>query len=412
MTKSSSLFIIQRLARRKDMPQSEESMSPPKEIALLEMLSLVYEEMDIDAIEERFVNLTAEIFGFDRVGLFFVKHRKGMLQGKLCRGFEPGTISSLEIPVTAGNMLTRPLVTGFPVFNKEAKADPSILMLGLENFALVPIVNKKRLCCWQIKKCYKTDCPAFGKRWLRCWLVPGTKCGDVPMDDCGQKEQMCQDCEVYAQQDVDAVEGVMVVDNSVSNRPIHPEEVTLLSIVAHAVGGAINNTKVYTRTLRESIQDELTGLYNRRFFNERLLDEVERTRRYGGYFSIVICDIDLFKRINDTYGHPVGDRVLVQVASLLQNNIRSSDMACRYGGEEFALLLLNSSKELACSLAEQLRKKLAATAMSDIDGECITASFGVATFGTDSISFEGLVSKADQALYLAKTQGRNQVQTL
>ncbi|HIJ90142.1 MAG: GGDEF domain-containing protein [Desulfobulbaceae bacterium] len=394
------------------MTQSEESMAPPKEIALLEMLSLVYEEMDIDAIEERFVNLTAEIFGFDRVGLFFVKHRKGMLQGKLCRGFEPGAISSLEIPVTAGNLLTRPLVTGFPVFNKETNTDASTLKLGLTNFALVPIVNKKRLSCWQIKKCYKNDCPAFGKRWLRCWLVPGTKCGDVPMDDCGQKELMCQECEVYAQQDVDAVEGVMVVDNSVSNRPIHPEQVTLLSIVSHAVGGAINNAKVYSRTLRESIHDELTGLYNRRFFNERLLDEVERTRRYGGHFSIVICDIDFFKRINDTFGHPIGDRVLVQVASVLQNNIRSSDMACRYGGEEFAVLLLNADKDLACSLAEQLRKKMAATPMADIGGDCITASFGVATFGKDSISFEGLVSKADQALYQAKTQGRNQVQSL
>jgi diguanylate cyclase (GGDEF)-like protein len=201
----------------------------------------------------------------------------------------------------------------------------------------------------------------------------------------------------------------MLVDNSVSQRPIIPQEVTLLSIVAHAVGGAINNAKVYSRTLKESIHDELTGLYNRRFFNERLLDEVERTRRYGGHFSILICDIDHFKRINDTYGHPVGDRVLVQVASLLQNNIRSNDMACRYGGEEFALLLLNSEKELALRLAEQLRKKLAAAAMPDIGGNSVTASFGVATFGKDSISFEGLVSKADQSLYLAKMRGRNQV---
>ncbi|MFA7346578.1 MAG: GGDEF domain-containing protein [Desulfurivibrionaceae bacterium] len=390
-----------------------ENTFPPKEIALLEMLSLVYEEMDIDAIEERFVNLTAEIFGFDRVGLFFVKHRKGMLQGKLCRGFDAGTISSLQIPVTADNLLTRPLVTGFPVFNKEAAAaDPYILKMGLTNFALVPIVNKKRLSCWQILKCYKNECPAFGKRWLRCWLVPGTKCGDIPMDDRGQKEQMCRECEVYAQQDVDAVEGVMVVDNSVSDRPIDSEQVTLLSIVAHAVGGAINNAKVYSRTLRESIHDELTGLYNRRFFNERLLDEVERTRRYGGHFSLVICDIDLFKRVNDTYGHPVGDRVLMQVASVLQNSIRGSDMVCRYGGEEFAVLLLNSGKELACGLAEQLRNKIAATPMADLGGESITASFGVASFGEDSISFEGLLSKADQALYQAKTGGRNQVRTL
>ncbi|MDH4164169.1 MAG: sensor domain-containing diguanylate cyclase [Nitrospirota bacterium] len=327
------------------MTQSN-SAQPPKETALLEMLSLVYEEMDINVIEERFVDLTADIFGFDRVALFFVKHRKGMLQGKLCKGFVPGTISSLEIPVSTENLLTRPLVTGLPVFSKAVPHDDDIVKLGLKNFALIPIVSKKRLSCWQIRKCYKDDCPAFGKRWLRCWMVPGTKCGDIPLDDIEQKEQLCRECEVYAQLEANAVEGVMIVDNSISNRPIPPEEVALLSIVAHAVGGAINHAKLYSRTLRESIHDELTGLYNRRFFNERLLDEVERTRRYGGSFSILICDIDHFKRINDTYGHPIGDRVLVQVASLLQNNIRSNDMACRYGGEEFALLLLNSDKDL------------------------------------------------------------------
>jgi diguanylate cyclase (GGDEF)-like protein len=382
-----------------------------KDISMMEMLSLVYEEMDIDAIEERFVNLTADIFDFDRVALLFVKHKKGILQGKLCKGFEPGVISSLELPVTADHLLTRPLVTGFPVYNHEIKPDPFLEKIGLENFALIPIVNKKRLSCWQIKKCYKEDCPAFGKKWLRCWLVPGTKCGDVPLGDCGQKEQMCRECEVYAQQEVESIEGVMVVDNSISNKPIDPEQVTLLSIVAHAVGGAINNAKVYSRTLRESIHDELTGLYNRRFFNERLFDEVERSRRYGSHFSIIMSDIDYFKRVNDTYGHPTGDQLLIQVASVLRENIRSSDLVARYGGEEFALLLLSADKELAVTIAEQLREKLAQTPMAAINNELVTASFGVATFGADSISYEGIVAKADQALYLAKTQGRNLVRT-
>lgn len=383
-----------------------------KEVALLEMLSLVYEELDINAIEERFVDLTAGIFGFDRVALFFVKHRKGMLQGKLCKGFEPGSISSLQIPVTDDNLLTRPLVTGFPILQGMDQASLPLPELGLTNYALVPIVSKKRLSCWQIKKCGKKDCPAFGKKWLRCWLVTGTRCADGCPDDDGGKEQRCRECEVYAQQEIEAVEGVMIVDNSLSRKPIIPHEITLLSIVAHAVGGAINNAKVYSRTVRESIHDELTGLYNRRFFNERLLDEVERARRYGGSFSVVMCDIDHFKRINDTYGHPIGDRVLAHVAGLLQSSIRSNDMACRYGGEEFALLLIATEKEFAARVAEQLRAKLAAAAMDEIGGNSITASFGVAAFGADAISFEALVSKADQALYLAKLNGRNQVRTL
>lgn len=391
---------------------SPETQKSTKEISLLEMLSLVYEEMDIDSIEERFVNLTADIFGFDRVGLFFVKHKKGVLQGKLCKGFEPGAISSVELPISANNLLTKPLVTGFPEFNLDGSSDPDLKKIGLENFAIVPIVNKRRLSCWQIKKCYKDDCPAFGQKWLRCWLVPGTKCGDYPDDDCGHKEQKCSECSVYAKQDVEAVEGVMVVDNSTSKKPIDSEQITLLSIVAHAVGAAINNAKVYSRTLRESIHDELTGLYNRRFFNERLLDEVERSRRYGGKFSIILSDIDNFKEVNDTFGHPTGDKILAEVASIHRNSIRASDMVARYGGEEFAILLLNAEKDLAITIAEQVREKLATTPMAAIDNQRVTVSFGVATFTEDSISFEGIVSKADQALYLAKTRGRNRVETI
>ena len=385
-----------------------------KELALLEMLSLVYEEMDLDTIEERFVNLTADIFGFDRVGLFFVKHRKGVLQGKICKGFNIGQISSLEIPLTSNSLFTKPLITGFPILSSDTRhvSDPYIEKIGLHNFALIPIVNKKRLSCWQIKSCTKTDCPAYGKKWLRCWLVPGTKCGDIPLDDCTKKEETCRECEVFAKQDTGTAEGVMIVDNSNSKTPIDREQTTILSIIAHAVGGAINNAKVYSRTLRESIRDDLTELYNRRFFNERLVDEVDRSRRYGGIFSILLCDIDHFKEINDTFGHPIGDKVLIRVASILRDNIRSSDMIARYGGEEFSILLLNTDKNLARTLAGQLCRTLAASMVPEIDGKQITVSIGIATFNDDSISFEGLLSKVDRAMYLAKNQGRNQVMAL
>ena len=391
------------------MPSKPEKPSKAKEIALLEMLSLVYEEMDLDVIEERFVSLTAEIFGFDRVGLFFVKHRKGMLQGKLCAGFDAGQISSLEIPVDSNFVLTKPLVSGFPYFSRGNEKDPFLDQLGLRQFALIPIVNKKRLPCWQMKNCQQKGCPAFGKKWLRCWLVPGTKCGSIPSDQIAEKEKLCRECNVYAQQDVDCVEGVLVVDNSLTQTPINQEKVTILSIIAHAVGAAINNAKVFSRTLREAIHDELTGLYNRRFFNERLVDEVDRARRYNSSFSLVICDIDQFKQVNDTFGHPIGDKVLTRIASELKDNIRSSDMVARYGGEEFALLLLNTDKEMAGKLANELRRKIAASIIHEIEGRQVTASFGVATYGADAITLEGLVAKADRALYLAKSQGRNQV---
>jgi diguanylate cyclase (GGDEF)-like protein len=392
------------------IPRENQPEAGNRDLALLEMLSLIYEEMDLDTIEERFVDLTAEIFKFDRVALLFVKHRKGILQGKLCKGFDPGMISSLEIPILTENIFTKPLITGFPLISDKREADPLPATIGLTNFALIPIVNKKRLSCWQIKKCGQTDCPAFGQRWLRCWLVPETLCFNSSSSALnGSKMEQCRECQVFTQQDVDSVEGVLLADNSLSGMVITTECLSILAIIAHAVGVAIDNTKIYSRTLREAIQDDLTGLPNRRYFNERLLEEVDRARRYNSSFSLVFCDIDHFKQVNDTFGHPVGDRVLAQVATILRENLRSSDSVARYGGEEFALLLFNTKKEQALHLAEVLRQKIAEPLIPDLHGRRVQASFGLAVFGDDSSSFEGLIAKADQALYQAKALGRNRV---
>jgi GGDEF domain-containing protein len=353
------------------------------DVAIFEMLSLIYEEMDVDSIEERFVDLVSEAFSFDRVGLFFIKHKKGVLQGKLCKGFEPGTISSLEIPVEEKYLFTRPLISGFPLWDVVAENDFHARKMGLNNFALVPIVNKKRVPCWKVKGCEARDCPAFGKRWLRCWLVPDTKCNDGSVPTFEDKMKNCRACPVFASQNIDTVEGVMLVDNSISNKPIDSDMITVLSIIAHAVGVAINNSKVYTKTLKVAIKDELTGLHNRRYFNERLLDELERAKRYSVDVTLLLADIDHFKQVNDTHGHP-----------------------------EFALLLLNTTKQKAVEIAEGLRTVIEKTSEKETNGIKISASFGVAAFGEDANSFEGLISKADKALYFAKAQGRNRVCTV
>jgi diguanylate cyclase (GGDEF)-like protein len=377
--------------------------------AVPEMLSLIYEEMDVDIIEERFVNLVAEIFSFDRVGLFFVKHRKGVLQGKLCKGFAPGSISSLEIPITSEFLLTRPLVSGFPCWEKSIESDPFLRALGLTNFALVPIVNNKRLACWDIKKCGAYDCPAYGKKWVRCWLLPATGCcDDARPEDGREAEKACGDCAVFKRHDARATEGVMLVDNSLSGQPIAKETVMLLSIIAHSVGMAINHSKAFTSVLQESIRDELTGLHNRRYFNERLMDELERAKRYGGRFSLILADIDHFKVVNDTHGHRTGDAVLSWLGRLFRHHLRHSDVVSRYGGEEFALLLLDTDKAKAVTIAEHLRAAVAEEAGEAV-GPRITVIFGVATHGEDGHAFESLLEKADKALYVAKAQGRNRV---
>ena len=379
-------------------------------IQVLEMLSLIYEDLDIDTVERRFVELTNEIFSFDRLALFFVKHHKSVLQGKLSKGFDDGEIEALNIPISEEYVFTTPLITGVPYWNTTATDDTYVKILSLSNFALIPVVNKKRLPCWEITQCQELDCSAYGKKWLRCWLVADTKCSAGHESNSCEKQKKCMECPIYLEQNVDSVEGVLLVDNSISGNPISDEVVLTLAVIGHTVGVAIDNSKRFERTLRVAIKDDLTGLHNRRYFNERLLDELERVKRYPDEpVSLIIVDIDFFKQVNDNFGHQRGDSILVWFGQLLEQKLRKSDVVARYGGEEFAILLINTDKSKAKEVAEELRKSIDVTSKLETGGIPITASFGVATFNEDAHSFKKFIAEADKALYAAKAQGRNKV---
>jgi len=378
-------------------------------IKILDMLSLIHEDLDIDSVERRFFELTTQIFPFDRLALFFVKHRRGLLQGKLGHGFPPGTIEGISIPISHDFILTTPLITGVPAWNQTVDADPYVKALGLSNFAIIPVVNRKRVSCWEITACHQSSCPAFGNRWLRCWLVSDSHCSTGHDINDEQKLKKCSACPVYKESTMDCVEGVLLVDSS-SHEPISDDTVMILSLIGHTVGAAINNSKHFQRTLIDSIQDDLTAIPNRRYFNERLVDELQRVSRYPKEpASLILIDIDFFKRVNDTLGHQAGDSVLIWFASFLVAKLRKSDIVARYGGEEFAILLINTSKSQATEVAEELRRGIESEAGPATGGIELTASFGVATFHDDAITAEGLIAKADKALYAAKAQGRNRV---
>ena len=166
------------------------------------------------------------------------------------------------------------------------------------------------------------------------------------------------------------------------------------------------------RRLQELSQtDPLTGLYNRRYLMTSLDQEMERTRRTGLPTSIIMMDLDHFKRLNDTYGHQFGDAALCHVAALLKENLRKLDIPCRFGGEEFVMILPGTRLPQAVRLAVRLKDTLAQSWEEPQGGSGrLTASFGVETYtGRQDLSPQSFLQQADRWLFLAKAQGRNTV---
>jgi two-component system cell cycle response regulator len=191
--------------------------------------------------------------------------------------------------------------------------------------------------------------------------------------------------------------------------PFSPEEAELFRIFALQGAAALKNVLLFEEVRILAIRDGLTGLYNRRHFQEVLAHQIELSRRYAWPLSLLFLDIDNFKGINDTWGHPEGDLVLKAVADFLQSHVRLADVLCRYGGEEFVVLLPQTSWNQAHLLAERLREGIAATPIRMCHGEIhIAVSIGLSCL-TPQESGEELVKAADAALYRAKQSGRNRV---
>ncbi len=166
-----------------------------------------------------------------------------------------------------------------------------------------------------------------------------------------------------------------------------------------------------TEEIRMSTVDTLTNIYNKRFINEFLMKEIERSKRLNNRFSIVICDMDDFKKINDTLGHPSGDMVLKSFSELILNTIRNQDVVGRYGGDEFMLILPETDRATALNIIDRLRdniEKMEVQVMKNRKAS-ITASFGIATFPEDGISSDDLLIASDERLYKAKSLGKNTV---
>jgi two-component system, cell cycle response regulator len=181
------------------------------------------------------------------------------------------------------------------------------------------------------------------------------------------------------------------------------------------VRAALRTKRFHDMLAARAQLDGLTGLWNRGFFNQRLADEVQAVRRYGRALSLIMLDVDHFKQLNDGYGHPFGDLVLQRIGESLSSFVRATDAACRYGGEEFALILTETSMSGAAVLAERARAAIEGLELRPRGKPVVvTASLGVidaaALGGREHASSEALVQGADDALYRAKANGRNRVE--
>ena len=205
-----------------------------------------------------------------------------------------------------------------------------------------------------------------------------------------------------------SLRAICYLENSLSTGIFTKEIIENMKIVASQMAISMENATLY----KIATTDDLTGLYTRKHFDYLFQEELRLAKENGTNVGVVFIDIDKFKRINDTYGHMVGDKVLIELSAFLRNNSRSTDVIGRFGGEEIIMLLRGNSVEDSYIFAERLRHKLEKFPIETgtLEGTiCITASFGISSYPENGETMTELINKADTALYRSKNEGRNRV---
>ncbi len=212
----------------------------------------------------------------------------------------------------------------------------------------------------------------------------------------------------------DTVNGIIIADNPYTQKPITQDDLKIFTMLANQAGLAIENSRLYEMVMHKSHTDSGTGLWNHGFFQNQLLKEINHHQAHKQNLSLILMDIDNFKKLNDTYGHQNGDMVLKEISNILKEHSRELDYACRYGGEEFAIILPQTNKEQGVAIAERIRQKIEQKNFSEFllaplgPTPKITVSVGLATFPEDTQIKEELINLADKAMYTAKFGGKNQ----
>jgi diguanylate cyclase (GGDEF)-like protein/putative nucleotidyltransferase with HDIG domain len=201
--------------------------------------------------------------------------------------------------------------------------------------------------------------------------------------------------------------GILALGHKQAGNRFYPEEVGMISNVVNQASIVIENAQLYAQAKERANMDELTGLFNHRYFHQRIDEEIIRAARFGQVFSLLTIDLDFFKKYNDVYGHLYGDKILRVIANRIKESIRAIDLVFRYGGDEFVVMLPQASADNAVKVAERIHHSIDNEV--DYKGMPVTCSIGIASWPTDGIMREEIVHASDAALYLAKQTGRNKV---
>jgi diguanylate cyclase (GGDEF)-like protein len=210
----------------------------------------------------------------------------------------------------------------------------------------------------------------------------------------------------------DKVNGIILADNLITKKPISKDDIRMLIMLANQAGLAIENSQLYEKTVMRSHTDSLTDLWNHGYFQYLLQTELDKAKITRIPLSLIMLDIDDFKIYNDKLGHQAGDKILKDLALLLKNQSRKMDYVCRYGGEEFTIILPQTDKKEAFLIAERLRQDIEKQTFSHeeiLPQKKLTVSLGLASFPENGSTPSELLAYSDKALYQAKSKGKNSI---